>query len=139
MKVPQNGQSLAGLSAIRERSTPDILVVDDDQETVNLVAGELEEHGFEVRRAAGGREALTKAHERVPQLVVVDLLMPDVGGAEVCAALRRDARFAKTRILVLSGAEDARLVAAGCDADSAVTKPFTTELLVHEVRRLIGP
>jgi CheY-like chemotaxis protein len=119
-------------------SAGDVLVVDDDPETVNLVAEALEEQGFEVRRATGGREALAKAHERAPRVAVVDLIMPEVGGEEVCAALRRDPRFAKTRVLVLSGAEDTRLVAAGCDADSAVTKPFTTELLVHEVRRLIG-
>lgn len=118
--------------------TQDILVVDDNPETVSLVAEALEEQGFEVRRATSGREALAKAEERVPRVAVVDLIMPEVGGEEVCAALRRDPRFAKTRVLVLSGAEDTRLVAAGCDADSAVTKPFTTELLVHEVRRLIG-
>ena len=121
-----------------QRRREDILVVDDDPETVNLVAEALEEQGFEVRRATGGREALAKANERVPRVAVVDLIMPEVGGEEVCAALRHDPRFAKTRVLVLSGAEDTRLVAAGCDADSAVTKPFTTELLVHEVRRLIG-
>jgi len=124
----------------RTSSAPadDILVVDDDPETVNLVAEALEEQGFAVRRATGGREALAKANERVPRVAVIDLIMPEVGGEEVCAALRHNARFAKTRVLVLSGAEDTRLVAAGCDADSAVTKPFTTELLVHEVRRLIG-
>jgi CheY-like chemotaxis protein len=116
----------------------DILVVDDDPDTLSVVAEALEEQGFEVRRASGGREALEKAKERVPQVAVVDLIMPEVGGEEVVAALRRDPRFSQTRVLVLSGAEDTRLVAAGCDADSAVTKPFTTELLVHEVRRLIG-
>ena len=131
-------RSEAPKRARRARLREDILVVDDDPETLNLVAEALEEQGFEVRRATGGREALTKANERVPRVAVIDLIMPEVGGEEVCAALRHDARFAKTRVLVLSGAEDTRLVAAGCDADSAVTKPFTTELLVHEVRRLIG-
>jgi CheY-like chemotaxis protein len=119
-------------------SSHDILVVDDDPDTLSVVAEALEEQGFEVRRAGGGREALEKARERAPQVAVVDLIMPEVGGEEVVAALRRDPKFAKTRVLVLSGAEDTRLVAAGCDADSAVTKPFTTELLVHEVRRLTG-
>jgi CheY-like chemotaxis protein len=128
----------AGNTAKGSTQGRDILVVDDDPETLSLVAEALEAQGFEVRRALGGREALAKAAERAPQVAVVDLIMPEVGGEEVCAALRRDPRFAKTRVLILSGAEDTRLVAAGCDADSAVTKPFTTELLVHEVRRLIG-
>jgi CheY-like chemotaxis protein len=115
-----------------------ILVVDDDPETVSLVAEVLEEEGFTVRRAGGGREALVRAAELAPDVAIVDLIMPEMGGEEVCAAIRRDSRYAATRVLVLSGAEDTRMVAAACDADSAVTKPFTTELLVREVRRLTG-
>jgi CheY-like chemotaxis protein len=115
-----------------------ILVVDDDRETVSLVAEVLESEGFAVQRANGGREALALAAELVPDVAVVDLIMPEMGGEEVCAALRRDPKYASTRVLVLSGAEDTRMVAAACDADSAVTKPFTTELLVREVRRLTG-
>ncbi|HKQ70022.1 MAG TPA: response regulator [Polyangiaceae bacterium] len=116
----------------------DILVVDDDPETVELVASALVDEGFSVRRAAGGREALARMAERVPRVAIIDLIMPEIGGEQVCAELRRNPHFSSTRVLVLSGAEDTRLVAAACDADSAVTKPFTTELLVHEVRRLIG-
>jgi CheY-like chemotaxis protein len=123
-------------SSIEKRS---ILVVDDDPETVSLVAELLEDEGFEVERATGGREALALAAEHVPDVAIVDLIMPEVGGEEVCASLRRDPRYASTRVLVLSGAEDTRMVAAACDADSAVTKPFTTELLVREVHRLMGP
>ena len=119
-------------------SKQEVLVVDDDPETVSLVAEVLEDQGFHVRRANGGREALERAAELVPDVAIVDLIMPEVGGEQVCAALRRDPRYSSTHILVLSGAEDTRLVAAACDADSAVTKPFTTELLVREVRRLTG-
>jgi CheY-like chemotaxis protein len=115
-----------------------ILVVDDDPDTVSLVAEVLEEEGFAVQRAFGGREALARAAELVPDVAIVDLIMPEMGGEEVCDALRSDARYASTRVLVLSAAEDTRMVAAACDADSAVTKPFTTELLVREVRRLTG-
>jgi len=65
--------------------------------------------------------------------------MPEMGGEELCSALRRDLRYAATRVLVLSGAEDTRIVAASCDADGAVVKPFTTELLLREVGRLVAP
>jgi CheY-like chemotaxis protein len=116
----------------------DILVVDDDPDTVELVASALEEQGWTARRALSGRDALAQAMERVPDVAIVDLIMPEIGGEQVCAALRRDPRFSRTRVLVLSGAEDTRMVAAGCDADGAVTKPFTVDLLVREVRRLIG-
>ena len=113
-----------------------ILVVDDDREIVSLVAGALEEEGFTVRRAFGGAEALALAAEQPPDVAIVDLIMPEVNGEQVCVALRSDAKFAKTRVLVLSGAEDTRTVAAGCNADGAIIKPFTSELLVREVRRL---
>lgn len=117
----------------------DILVVDDEPETLALVAEALENEGYRVRRATGGREALARAAESPPDVVVVDLIMPEVGGEDVCAALRGDPRYSETRVLVLSAAEDTRMVAAACDADSAVNKPFTTELLVREVRRLTEP
>jgi CheY-like chemotaxis protein len=121
-----------------ERAAEDILVIDDDPDTVNVVGAALEEQGWRVRTAASGRDGLKKAQERAPDVAIVDLIMPEIGGEQVCEALRRDPRFAQTRILVLSGAEDTRMVAAACDADSAVVKPFTAELLVHEVRRLVG-
>jgi twitching motility two-component system response regulator PilH len=136
-KSPPDRQSTP--SGHVEPATPqDILVVDDDPETVDLVGEALEEQGFTVRRALGGREALVKIAERPPDVAIVDLIMPEVGGEQVCSFVRRDPRSSHTRILVLSGAEDTRVVAAACDADSAVTKPFTTELLMHEVRRLTG-
>ena len=117
----------------------DVLVVDDEPETLALVAEALENEGYRVRRATGGREALARAAESPPDIVVVDLIMPEVGGEDVCAALRGDPRYSETRVLVLSAAEDTRMVAAACDADGAVNKPFTTELLVREVRRLMEP
>ena len=122
----------------KDKPADDILAVDDDPETLALVAEALEEQGFAVRRASSGREALETMAKHPPTVAIIDLIMPEVGGEEVCAELRRNPRFMGTRILVLSGAEDTRVVAASCDADGAVTKPFTTELLVHEVRRLIG-
>jgi CheY-like chemotaxis protein len=120
----------------RTTGAEDILVVDDDRETVGLVADVLEGEGFKVRRAYGGREALALASERAPDVAIIDLIMPEVDGEQVCTALRMNPSCSHTRVLVLSGAEDTRMIAAGCDADGAITKPFTSELLVREVRRL---
>jgi CheY-like chemotaxis protein len=116
----------------------EILVVDDDPEIVDLVAQALEAEGWKVRRAGGGKEALAIAAEHPPDVAVVDLIMPEVSGEEVCSEIRRNPKLAHTRVLVLSAAEDTRLVAAACDADGAVIKPFTIGLLVHEIRRLVG-
>lgn len=123
-----------------ERPTrpPRVLVVDDDPETLETVADALEIEGWEVQRAASGREALEMAQAAVPDVAVIDLIMPEISGQEVCMAMRRDARLRSTRLLVLSGAEDTRLAAAESDADGAIIKPFTVALLLREVRRLLG-
>jgi DNA-binding response OmpR family regulator len=115
----------------------DILVVDDDPDTLDAVAASLELEGWTVRRAHSGAEALRMAAEQLPDLAVIDLIMPEMSGEEVCAAMRRDPELSRTRLLVLSAAEDARIVAANCDADGAVLKPFTIALLLHEARRLL--
>jgi CheY-like chemotaxis protein len=116
----------------------EILVVDDDPEIVDLVADALEVEGWIVRRASSGREALRMIAEQPPDVAIVDLIMPEISGEDVCAEIRRNPKLARTRVLVLSAAEDTRLVAAACDADGAVMKPFTVGLLIHEVRRLVG-
>lgn len=113
-----------------------VLVVDDDADILEALADSLDAAGFGVHTAHGGREALMMTEEEAPDIAVIDLIMPEVSGQEVCRAIRADPRLAQTRILVLSAAEDARMVAAECDADGAITKPFTTALLLHEVRRL---
>jgi CheY-like chemotaxis protein len=115
----------------------DVLVVDDDVDEVSLVAGALEQQGWRVRRAFSGRQALARAAECPPDIAIIDLIMPEISGEEVCAELRRDPRCARTRVLVVSGAEDTRMVAAECDADSALIKPFTSDQLIREVRRLV--
>lgn len=115
-----------------------ILVVDDDEETRETVATALEIEGFEVDRAASGPEALELMARGAPDVAVVDLIMPEMSGQELCLSMRRDPRLRGSRLLVLSGAEDTRLAAAESDADSAIIKPFTVELLLAEVRRLLG-
>ncbi|HEX9295945.1 MAG TPA: response regulator [Polyangiaceae bacterium] len=135
--VPPGQQPTTGRVPARTAQPLDILVVDDEVDAVSLVAAALEQQGWRVRRAFSGRQALARAAERAPDVAIIDLIMPEVSGEEVCAALRRDPRCSHTRVLVVSGAEDTRVVAAGCDADSAVTKPFTTDLLIREVRRLV--
>lgn len=122
----------------RPARPPRILVVDDDRETLDTVADALESEGWEVQRALSGREALDLASRIVPDVAVIDLIMPEMSGQEVCLALRRDPKLRGTRLLVLSGAEDTRLAAAESDADGAIIKPFTVALLLSEVRRLLG-
>lgn len=117
---------------------PRILVVDDDEDTRATVGEALQAEGFEVELASTGREALDKAPAFAPDVAIVDLIMPEMSGQEVCLAMRRHPKLRGTRILVLSAAEDTRLAAAESDADGALIKPFALTLLTSEVRRLLG-
>lgn len=122
----------------RPARSPRILVVDDERETLDTVAEALETEGWEVLRALSGREALDVAARKAPDVAVIDLIMPEMSGQEVCLALRGNPKLRGTKLLVLSGAEDTRLAAAESDADGAIIKPFTVALLLSEVRRLLG-
>lgn len=117
---------------------PKILVVDDDVETRTTVGEALLAEGFTVELASSGRDALAKAPGFKPDVAIIDLIMPEMSGQEVCLAMRADPKLRATRLLVLSAAEDTRLAAAESDADGAIIKPFSLALLVSEVRRLLG-
>ena len=115
-----------------------MLVVDDDPDALDAVVQLLAAHGWSVAAASSGRAAIDTAREWLPDVVVVDLIMPEVTGADVCAAVRAAPQLHGTRLLVLSGAEDARLVAAECNADGALGKPVSSATLIREVERLLG-
>jgi CheY-like chemotaxis protein len=108
VKPVERGALLARLGSftfttkVREREV-DALVVDDDPAAVEVVAGTLEQEGFSVHRAFGGREALERARDRPPDFIVCDLVMPDVDGFALVAALKADPRTRDAPILVVTG------------------------------------
>lgn len=118
---------------------PKILVVDDEPEAVELVAFNLKQAGFEVATAADGEEAIAKAMTHQPALVVLDLMLPEVDGLEVCKLLRRDAATARIPILMLTAkaAELDRVLGLELGADDYVTKPFSPRELVLRVKKLL--
>jgi len=118
---------------------PKILVVDDEPEAVELVEFNLKQAGFEVVTAADGEEALKKARSLQPALVVLDLMLPEVDGLEVCKLLRRDAATVKIPILMLTAkaAEIDRVLGLELGADDYVTKPFSPRELVLRIKKLL--
>ncbi len=80
-----------------------VLVVDDDPSAVELLSAYLGQAGYDVLRAFGGQEGIELAQAHLPQLVVLDLLMPDIGGIEVVEALKRDARTARIPVIIVTG------------------------------------
>lgn len=116
-----------------------ILVVDDEPDAVELVEFNLKQAGFEVVTAADGTEALKKARLSLPDLIVLDLMLPEVDGLEVCKLLRRDAATAGIPILMLTAkaAEIDRVLGLELGADDYVTKPFSPRELMLRIKGLL--
>lgn len=116
-----------------------ILVVDDEPDAVELVEFNLKNAGFEVITAGDGAEAIKKARTALPDLVVLDLMIPEVDGLEVCKLLRRDAATSGIPILMLTAkaAEIDRVLGLELGADDYVTKPFSPRELMLRVKGLL--
>jgi len=116
-----------------------ILIVDDEPEAVELVEFNLKQAGFDVVCAADGAEALRKARAELPSLVVLDLMLPEVDGLEICRMLRRDPATAGLPIIMLTAkaAEIDRIIGLEVGADDYVTKPFSPRELVLRVKKML--
>jgi DNA-binding response OmpR family regulator len=116
-----------------------ILVIDDQNEFAAYVRRFLEQEGFEVIVASDGSTGLAIAKRHRPDLVVLDLTMPDIDGLEVCAQLRADPRRQQLPILVLSARASAadRVLGLETGADDYLVKPFDPHELVARVKALL--
>lgn len=115
---------------------PKILVVDDEPDAVELVEFNLKANGYDVVTATDGEEALEKARAIIPDLIVLDLMLPEVDGTEVCKILRRDQRTQAIPIIMLTAkaAEIDRVLGLELGADDYVTKPFSIDELMARIR-----
>jgi DNA-binding response OmpR family regulator len=116
-----------------------ILVVDDDPELVELLSFNLQTAGYTVGRAANGEEGLKKAKANVPDLIVLDLMMPEMDGFEVCEILRRNPATSATPIIMLTAvsSELSRFAGLGSGASDYVTKPFGIKQLICRIEELL--
>jgi two-component system alkaline phosphatase synthesis response regulator PhoP len=116
-----------------------ILVVDDEAVLVETMAYNLEQAGYQVITAADGASALQAAHREVPDLIILDIMLPEMDGLEVCRALRRESATATTPIMMLTakGDEIDKVVGLEVGADDYVTKPFGRRELLARVRALL--
>ncbi|MFL6081178.1 MAG: response regulator [Ornithinibacter sp.] len=110
------------------------LVVDDDPTVGDVVGAYLHRAGFEVHRAADGVTALALAADATPDVVVLDLMLPGIGGLEVCRRLRRDHPRLPVVMLTALGEEEDRILGLEVGADDYVTKPFSVRELLGRVR-----
>jgi DNA-binding response OmpR family regulator len=116
-----------------------ILSVDDERDVTDLVRFHLTRAGFEVLTAASGRAALDTIAVRRPDLIILDLMLPDIDGFGICEILRRQAATATIPIIILSAwsTNDARNLGLELGALDYVTKPFSPKKLVERVNHLL--
>jgi DNA-binding response OmpR family regulator len=119
--------------------TPRILIVDDDPDMVKLLQLGLTDAGYSTRTAGTGKEALQKANRSLPDLVVLDLLLPEMNGFSVCQRLRQKPATAAIPILMITAlaGEFPRLVGAEAGANAYLNKPFGMEELISSVGDLL--
>jgi len=117
-----------------------VLIVDDDTMIVEFLAECLKREGYEIIEAFGGESGYKKAVECKPELMVLDLMMPDIHGFDVCQNIRHDHSLNKMKILISSakGYEVDKKAAKRLGADGYLNKPFPVDVFIAEVERLIG-
>jgi len=116
-----------------------ILVVDDEPDLLELVRFNLTQAGFAVDTAAAGREALEKIRRTPPDLVVLDLMLPDLSGNDIARQIRSDAALGELPILMLTAKSEEvdRVVGFELGADDYVTKPFSPRELILRVKAVL--
>ncbi len=116
-----------------------ILVVDDEPDAIDLIQFNLSGAGFEVVTASDGSQALKDARKFAPDLILLDVMLPEIDGLEVCKLLRRDPATSGIPIIMLTAkaAEIDRVLGLELGADDYVTKPFSPRELVLRVKNLL--
>ncbi|MGV3773498.1 MAG: response regulator [Verrucomicrobiales bacterium] len=117
-----------------------ILVVDDEPDTVELLEFNLRNAGFETVSAGEGAEAIRKARSASPNLIVLDVMLPEMDGLEVCKLLRRDPATQTIPIIMLTAkaAEIDRILGLELGANDYLTKPFSPRELVLRIRNVLS-
>ena len=117
-----------------------ILIIEDETELVKAIQIRLEQAGYEVLDAYDGQEGLEKAKKEKPDLIILDLMLPKMDGHKVCGLLKKDTRFAKIPIIILTAKaqESDEKLSFEVGADAYITKPFQHEVVLAKIKELLG-
>lgn len=116
-----------------------VLVVDDERDITELLAYNLKRAGYDVATAASGRQALAAVETRIPDLIVLDVMLPELSGIEVAGRLRANPRVAHVPIVMLTAKTEEvdQVVGLTVGADDYVTKPFSMKVLLARVEAVL--
>ena len=117
-----------------------VLVVDDNEDNVQIMSRILLSRGFEVRTARDGKAALRSIEQELPDVVLLDIMMPDMDGIEVLDRIRANPQSASLPVILVTGKGQDDDVLAGYKygADYYITKPFTARQLLHGIGLVLG-
>lgn len=119
---------------------PKILLVDDEPDLVKMVSTRLTAAGYDVIAVYDGQQALEQVKQEKPDLILLDLMLPQVNGYKVCRLLKFDERYQGIPILIFTArgqAKDIQL-ATECGADAYLTKPFEAKVLLTKLQELLS-
>ena len=116
-----------------------ILVADDEEDLVKLLTAHLSRWGYQVVTAVDGAEALRKAREEKPDLILLDLMLPKMDGYKVCGLLKRDTRYSRIPIILFTArAQEAdEQLGLECGADAYLKKPFESQTLLTKIQEVL--
>jgi twitching motility two-component system response regulator PilG len=134
---PEDHKIRRALDKIRSRKL--VLAVDDSMTIRRIVSILLERNGFRAAIACDGEEALSKVREELPDLILLDVIMPGLNGYQVCRLLRQDERSAKVPVVILSSSLLDRIKGRLAGVTDYMAKPFEAETLVTTLRKHLPP
>jgi two-component system phosphate regulon response regulator PhoB len=116
-----------------------ILAVEDEKDILELLRYNLAKEGYQVTAVTSGEEGLQSARSRVPDLILLDLMLPGMDGLEVCRRLKFDAKTRQVPVIMLTAKGEEADIVAGLElgADDYITKPFSTRVLLARVRTVL--
>ena len=116
-----------------------LLIVDDEKDFVDTIAERLGAKGFGILRAFDGKDGLEKAHSEKPDLIILDVVMPEMNGYDVCRKLKTDENFKSIPIIMLTAKFQPNDIKFGKEvgADAYLTKPLELDVLLHKVNALL--
>jgi two-component system phosphate regulon response regulator PhoB len=116
-----------------------ILVVEDEKDIAELLRINLSKEGYEVELSTSGEDGLTKARELLPDLVILDIMLPGIDGMEVCNHLKQNSKTRHVPVIMLTARADEADIVSGLEvgADDYLTKPFSPKVLIAHIRALL--
>jgi two-component system phosphate regulon response regulator PhoB len=116
-----------------------ILIVEDEEDVIELIRYNLAKEGLNCDAAYNGKEALIKTQETLPDLVMLDLMLPEIDGLEVCKRLKSNPQTEHIPIVMVTAKSDEADIVTGLElgADDYITKPFSPKVLVARIRAVL--